>query len=158
MKRFEGVPTVLIALCLVCAASTALSFQDQKPKLTLDQIPAAARATIEKESAGAPLDQLKTEMQNGKTVYVAEWETDGDEVEIWVAEDGKVVAREVEISMSDVPPAVRATIEQQTKGAKVDQVEKFTRPDGKVVYEVEWMVEGKKREIVVAEDGKLVSR
>jgi uncharacterized membrane protein YkoI len=60
--------------------------------LSLDSIPAAARAAIERESAGGRVHDIDRETKDGKTVYEAEVDTaDGKEREIKVSEDGTVL-------------------------------------------------------------------
>jgi uncharacterized membrane protein YkoI len=63
----------------------------------------------------------------------------------------------VEMTLDQVPPAVRATIEAQAAGAKIEEVDKETE-NGATVYETDVTVEGKEYEIKVAEDGKLISK
>jgi len=60
----------------------------------VDQVPAAAKATIERESQGAAIKELHKEMEGGKLVYGAEIVRDGKESEIHVAPDGTVTKRE----------------------------------------------------------------
>ena len=62
----------------------------------MDQLPAAVRATIEKESAGGKVDEVEKETEHGQTFYEAEIVKNGHESYIHVAEDGKVLKRETE--------------------------------------------------------------
>ena len=57
--------------------------------------------------------------------------------------------------MKDVPPAVMAAADKAAPGGTVKEVEKETRGDD-VVYEIKKIVKGKKVEIKVAPDGKVV--
>jgi hypothetical protein len=57
---------------------------------------------------------------------------------------------------SGVPQAVRATIERETKGFEIEDIDR-DNDDGKVVYEVEAeSADGRRTEFVVAEDGSLI--
>jgi len=57
---------------------------------------------------------------------------------------------------SGVPQAVRATIERETKGFEIDDIDR-DNDDGKVVYEVEAeSTDGRRTEFVVAQDGSLI--
>jgi hypothetical protein len=62
------------------------------------------------------------------------------------------------ITADQLPPAVKATLDQQVAGAKVLKYEQETR-DGKTVFTAE--VKGKEKgqlvEYVVSEDGKLIA-
>ena len=60
-------------------------------KLTMDQVPAPVRATIEKETKGATINEIERETQKGKKVYEVEYVRDNKKYEVHVAEDGKVL-------------------------------------------------------------------
>ena len=66
------------------------------------------------------------------------------------------VAGAKDVSLSELPQAVRVTIEQETKGFEIEDIDS-DRDDGKVVYEVEAeSADGRRTEFVVAEDGSLI--
>lgn len=66
-------------------------------------------------------------------------------------------AKEEKVKLSDCPAAVQKTIKEQAEGGKILEIEKETKKDGSVVYEAEIKKsDGKKIEIEVAEDGKLL--
>ncbi len=58
------------------------------------------------------------------------------------------------LELKDLPPAVRKTVEVETKGATIKNIVK-EKEKGKTVYEVETMVNGKSRDIVVNSTGVL---
>ena len=164
-------------LALSVVAGTDLLSQDEE-EVSLDAVPAAVKATILEEANGAEVEEVEREVEDGKVVYEAEFEVDGQEVEIEVAKDGTLLSREIdddeedgddddgdededededEVSLDEVPAAVKATILKEADGAEVEEVEKEIE-DGKVVYEAEFEVDGQEVEIEVAEDGTLLSR
>lgn len=59
------------------------------------------------------------------------------------------------VSQSEVPPAVRATIEQHLAGGKIDEIERCIEK-GKVVYDVEVDSAKGDFEFAVAEDGSFL--
>jgi hypothetical protein len=66
-------------------------------------------------------------------------------------------AKEEKVKLSDCPAAVQKTIKEQADGGKILEIEKETKKDGTVVYEAEIKkADGKKIEVEVAEDGKLL--
>ena len=67
---------------------------EEEERVTMDQVPAAAKATIERETKGATIKELTKETEGGKLVYGAEIVRDGKESEIHVAADGTVTKRE----------------------------------------------------------------
>jgi len=115
------------------------------------------------------------ELKKSQVVYEAEFVKNGKEVEVKIAEDGKLVGkkagdgddedkdegeegeREVKVSISQVPPAVKATILNEAGANEIKEIEKKTK-GGKTIYEAEWIVGGKETEVKVAEDGKLLGK
>ncbi|MHC4982977.1 MAG: PepSY-like domain-containing protein [Planctomycetota bacterium] len=70
--------------------------QESEELLTIDQVPAAVRATILKEAGDAELKEIERETKGGQTIYEAEWVAQGETIEIKVAPDGKLLGKEVE--------------------------------------------------------------
>ena len=66
-------------------------------------------------------------------------------------------AHEIPVTMADLPPAARATLEKESAGGKVVEIEKEMK-SGETVYSADVVIEGKTWDIVVAEDGKLISK
>lgn len=64
--------------------------------VTMEQVPAAAQATIKKEAAGAHIQELEKDTHKGKTIYEATFMKDGSKVEIEVTPEGKILKRTVE--------------------------------------------------------------
>jgi len=62
-----------------------------------------------------------------------------------------------DIPLEQLPAPVRATVEKETQGGKVTDIEK-DRERGQVIYEVEFTLDGKEWELDIAEDGKLLER
>ncbi len=60
------------------------------------------------------------------------------------------------VAWEDLPKAVQDTILREANGATVREIEKEMR-GGQVVYEAEWLVDGKEVEIAVAPDGTLLA-
>src|SRR6266566_1379017 len=61
------------------------------------------------------------------------------------------------VAIDQVPPAVKTTIEQESKGGEVRDIEKLSQ-DGKTVYGAEIVKNGNERESVIAEDGTVIKR
>ena len=59
------------------------------------------------------------------------------------------------VKIDQVPTPVRTTIEKETKGASIKEIERETQK-GKKVYEVEYVRDNKKYEVHVAEDGMVL--
>lgn len=70
---------------------------------------------------------------------------------------GAACSSEQNVAMSDVPAAVRATLERETAGGKITEVEK-EKKNGHVVYSADATINGQGYDITVAEDGRLISK
>lgn len=66
-------------------------------------------------------------------------------------------AGEVKVAWADVPIAVQTTLQHQAGGKTIKTVDRET-VKGQTVYEADVLLDGKNWEIVVAQDGTLVSR
>ena len=62
-----------------------------------------------------------------------------------------------DVTVEQLPPAVRATVDRETQGGQIKDIER-DREGGQVVYEVEFTLDGKAYELDIAEDGKLLER
>ena len=63
-----------------------------------------------------------------------------------------------DVPLESVPAPVRATIDRETAGGVIDEIELDTSKDGETVYEVEFHLDGAKYEIEIATDGTLLKR
>src|SRR5713226_4580244 len=64
---------------------------------------------------------------------------------------------EQKVAIDQVPPAVKATIEQESKGGVVKDIEKLSQ-DGKTVFGADIVRNGNERESLIAEDGTVIKR
>ena len=65
-------------------------------KVTIDQVPAAVKATLEKETAGGTIKEISKDTEDGKTVYEADVTIDGKDLEIKIAEDGTLISKKAD--------------------------------------------------------------
>jgi uncharacterized membrane protein YkoI len=65
-------------------------------------------------------------------------------------------AGESAVKMKDLPPAVQKTVQEQTKGAQIKGLSKEVEK-GKTMYEVETLVNGKSRDLLIDASGALIS-
>lgn len=78
---------------IVAFGSSALAGE----KITLDQVPAEVRTTIEKEVQKGKLGKIERESKHDRTIYEVEYTaSDGKAYEIKVGEDGKLLSKKEE--------------------------------------------------------------
>jgi len=63
--------------------------------------------------------------------------------------------RETDVTIAQVPPAVRVAIEKLTAGSTIKEIEKIEFGE-KVTYEVEYIKDGKEQEARFSENGKML--
>ena len=64
---------------------------------------------------------------------------------------------EQKVAIDQVPPAVKATIEQESKGGTLKEIEKL-RQEGKTAYGANIVMNGKEQQSLIAEDGTVIKR
>lgn len=72
-------------------------------------------------------------------------------------EDDDRGSKEQAVTQDQLPAAVKATIMKEAGGGKIEEIDKLNW-HGKTVYEADVMLEGKKWEIAVREDGQLLKK
>jgi uncharacterized membrane protein YkoI len=86
----------VMALCSCAPMGDEGIEHESEEEITLDECPAPVKATILKEAKGGKIEEIEKEVENGVTLYEAEIEVDGKEIEIKVAPDGKLLEKEVD--------------------------------------------------------------
>jgi hypothetical protein len=107
-----------------------------------------------------------------ETTYEADLVKDGKQCEVKISANGTVMgksewqkpekeededANEQKVSIDQVPAAVKATIMNEAGKGTVKEIEQETK-DGKTIYGADLIIDGKKFEIKVSSDGKLIDK
>ena len=98
----KSLVAVVMAVALVGAGAVPAVYADDKPartevqKMSLDQLPAPVKATLEKEAKGGSIGDVSMEKdKKGRTSYEAEIHTPkGKDRYVHVSEAGKILKRE----------------------------------------------------------------
>ena len=91
------VAVALIGMCVVIAAPIIMDDGEDEKEVTIDQVPAAVKATILKEAGKNKITEIEEVSKDGKVIYYeAEIKVDGKEIDIMVAPDGKLLGKEIE--------------------------------------------------------------
>lgn len=62
-----------------------------------------------------------------------------------------------DVSLEKLPDAVRTTVERETKGGQIKDIEQ-DQEAGQLIYEVEFVLNGQEHELDIAADGTLLER
>jgi uncharacterized membrane protein YkoI len=164
----------MVALAAVTGIAVQAYAEEKGGKdetVALSQVPQVVQDTINQQAAGGTVGKIEKGDENGTVVYEAEITKDGKKSELTITADGKVKPEDADdkeekghgkaeekdefVSLSQAPVAVRATIKAQ---ASPDQIVKIVKADenGTVVYEAEIIKDGKKSELTIAADGKIL--
>jgi len=125
----------------------------REQEVSLQDVPVLARTAIEKQVAGGTIEDLKRVEENGQVVYEVDVIKDGKEEEFVVSSSGTYLKLEQEISLQDVPVLARTAIEKQVAGGAIEDL-KRVEENGRVVYEVDVIKDGKEEEFIVSSSGK----
>ena len=148
--------TACLIFCLLFAGAAAA--QDSEKRVKMKDLPEAVQKTVREQSNGAKVRGLAKEVENGKTYYEAELTVKGHNKDILIDETGAVVEIEEKVEFSSLPPAVKAQIRASAGKGKIKSVESITKTGAPTVYEALVIKAGRKFEITVASDGKLISQ
>lgn len=151
----------LVIVASLCAMSLlivgALQAQESEKRVQMKDLPPAVRKTVEEQSKGATIRGLSKEIEAGKTYYEAELTVQGHGKDVLIDSAGKVVEIEEEVQLASLPPAVKKTIEKSAAGGKIGKIESITKNGNLVAYEAQLVKAGKKSEVKVAPDGKVIA-
>src|SRR5262245_59492082 len=92
--RALSIAAIGLAAVLGGCATTGEKEKEHETVVTMDQLPAPVKATLEKESAGGKVIENEKETKDGKTVYSADVMIKDQKWDIMIGEDGKVVSKE----------------------------------------------------------------
>ncbi|NVB80707.1 MAG: hypothetical protein HOV81_20090 [Kofleriaceae bacterium] len=69
----------------------------QHQLVKMEELPAAVKATVEREAQGKQIEKIKKETEHGVTKYEVDMISNGKEHEIEISESGKVIERHEEM-------------------------------------------------------------
>ena len=96
-RHIALIALAVLAGFLVFGPPDALGGKKTEKDVTIDQVPAAVKATILKEAGDNKIEEIEEVSRDGKVVYYeAEWKSGGKEIEIKVDPSGKLLSKEVE--------------------------------------------------------------
>jgi hypothetical protein len=147
-------PVFVITIVTSLLLSGPLAAQDQEKKINRSELPAAVNETVRAQSQGATIRGFSQEKENGKTFYEAELMVDGRSKDVLIDAGGEVVEVEEQVSLENLPAAVRAGLETKAGKGTLVKVESLTKKGKLVAYEAQVLTNGKRSEIQVGPDGK----
>jgi uncharacterized membrane protein YkoI len=159
MKPITTIASLIMAsaLCVNAAETKQMSF---------NELPDPVKQTIKSHQGDRALKEIHRTTKDGRIVFEVEYNQPGANPKLIVAMDGTVIpdtgtrlrdrlARVSSLKLTDVPEPVRKTIQIESKGREVADIDRETW-NRQTVYEVEFAQTGRNAQIHIAEDGSIV--
>jgi hypothetical protein len=128
-----------------------------KNDVALDALPAPVKKTSDENSAGKFVRSTKV-THDAKTEYEVEYDVNGFSKELLLDDAGKLERVEEVVSLSGVPAKAKAAIEKEVGKNKLVKVVASTETGKATTYEAQFEVTGRKSEITLSSDGKVLER
>ena len=147
--------TILAGLLLAVPAACA---QD---KLDLDKIPKKVMDALKAKFPKAKIHKWTEEKEGDAVVYDIEFKQGDRKFEADIKEDGTILNFEEEVSVKDLPAAVKKAVGRRYPKAKLKEIMKITeikdRKETRGGYEIVLETADKKEvEVTIADDGKVL--
>jgi len=143
----------------ICAGLFALELlvhaQDTEKKIAMRDLPPAVQQAVKEQRKTATLRGLTTEVEDGKTVYEAEFKIDGRTKDITYDAAANILSTEEEIDIAKLPAPASAAIRKAAAGGTLVLVEDVTEGTTRF-YEAHIKRAGKEFEFKVDAAGKTV--
>ena len=151
---------VVVVLVMVLSGCNCCCKRGEKKEapaqaVALADVPAPARAVIEKLTAGGTIKKMEKAKEGGKTVYDVEATVGGKDVEYDVAADGKVLTSEETVSFASLPAVVQKAAHTYF-GSAVGLKASRELEAGKAFYEVSGTKAGAPVTVKFSDTGQIV--
>ncbi len=152
MKTRTIVVPFVGAAVLALAGFAAWAQVHEEKQVSLDEVPAAVKTTIMRETANGHIKEIEVETADGKSTYEVEFVRDGRTFEIAIAADGSLLSEDNEekeeqtaeaeeqerkVGEGEVPPAALAALKKLASGAKFTEFSEEIE-HGSKFYEGSW--------------------
>ena len=141
----------------VTALSTSTFPQEQEKKIQRAELPPAVEKAVSEQSKGATIKGFSEEKENGQTYYEAEMMVNGHSKDVLMDANGAVVEVEEQVALESLPAEVRSGLQAKAGSGKIGKVESLSKQGKLVAYEAKVVTNGKKSEIQVGPDGKILA-
>jgi uncharacterized membrane protein YkoI len=150
--------TTAAAFALVAGLAVhAFAAEEKEEAITLDKVPKPVKEALAKYATDAEVKKVEKGDEDGKTVYEFDIEQGTRKYELSLSRKGKFMGTEEDMDLSAMPEAARKALTDQATGGKLSGGEKAVDKNNKVTYEADIEKNGKKTEVAVDADGKVIS-
>jgi len=150
-----GSTAFVIALGLASQAQPQAKPEEPDQVLKMSQIPQKVQEAVKAFATPAEIKQITKGDVDGTVAYEFQIEKAGRKSEVAITPDGKFLASEEVVPLSELPEAARRTVTTNAGGGRVVTTEKVVE-QGRTVFEAVIEDGGKQREISVLSDGAII--
>ena len=152
-----GSPRIaILVIALVLVLPSLGSAQDHEKKIQRSDLPPSVERTVAAQSKGAEVRGFSVEIEKGQTFYEAELSVDGHSKDVLIDRNGAVVEIEEQLSLESLASPIRNGLQERAGRGKIIKVEKLVKNGRIVAYEAQVLANGKRSEVQVGPDGKLL--
>jgi uncharacterized membrane protein YkoI len=149
MVRTRLLQLLLLAVLLVSFGATTLP---QEQQIRRKDVPAPVLAAFESAYPNVKIKGYSREPENGQILYEIESVEGKIKRDVTYTADGTLVSVEETVELSELPPGVKAALDQRFPGGKILKTEKVMKGDF-VGYEFEIRHNGRRTEILFDAEG-----
>lgn len=130
---------------------------EKEDAVSLDKVPAAVKTTLATYASDADVKNVELGNDDGTKVYEFDIQQGTRKFEVAITPDGKFNGTEEDMELSAMPDAAQTALKNAAAGGTISGGEKAVDANNKVTYEADITKDGKKSEVAVDADGKVVS-
>lgn len=147
---------VAVGVIAGCAALKESNAENDQA-VSMAAVPDAVQQTLKDYASESEVKTVSKGDQDGTQVYEFDIEQGARKFELTVTPGGKFMGTEEGVKLSTLPVAAQATLTAQAVGGKLEGCEKAVDENHKTAYEGVIDKNGKKTEVTVDANGKIVS-
>jgi len=144
------------SVVLVASAAAAFAQEGSERKVEVSQAPSAVQQTVREQSRDGKIRGFSQEEEEGEVVFELELLVHGHTRDMIIDSAGHILSVEEELEFSSLPEAVKVTLRAQTEGAAIRRIESLAQGGKIVSYEAQVEKSGKRSEIKVDPEGRLM--
>ena len=157
MKRNQFTRSLALVLTVVVPTAVAFAAEEKEEAISMDKLPAAVKKSLASYAKDSEVKKVELGDQDGTEVYEFDIEQGSTKFELTLSQKGKFMGKEQEIQLSDMPSAAQAALKAKAGTDKLSSFEKAEDQKHAITYEGVIEKDGKKTEVAVDENGKIVS-
>jgi uncharacterized membrane protein YkoI len=157
MKLHRKITILAVLAAITGFTASALAGEEKEESISLDQVPQSVKDTLKQYAADSDVKTVVKGDQDGTKVFEFDIEQGARKFEVAISTKGKFMGTEEDVQLSDMPQPAQDALKAQGGDGKLSGFEKAVDQNNKATYEADIEKDGKKSEVAVDADGKVVS-